>query len=55
VHRFSSFSDCTCSLPITELFYDITVTLPMYASLTEGMIAEVSNVTKTSFESIRYK
>ncbi len=44
VHRFSSFKDCYCHLPKTDLFNETTITLPMYAKLSQKDIEEVARV-----------
>lgn len=46
VHRFSSFKDCYCELPTTDKYVDSTLTLPMYAKLTEHDIHEISLIVR---------
>jgi dTDP-4-amino-4,6-dideoxygalactose transaminase len=41
IHKFSSFAPYHCSLPKTEAYCSSTITLPMYAKLTESDIAEI--------------
>lgn len=44
VHKFSSFKDCYCHLPKTDLFNETTITLPMYAKLSLVDIQTISRV-----------
>jgi len=38
VHRFSSFTEYYCHLPLTDQFVESTLTLPMYAKLSKNDI-----------------
>lgn len=44
VHRFSSFAQYCQYLPITEQFTDSTITLPMYARLTQNEVNYISSL-----------
>lgn len=44
VHRFSSFKDVYTKLPITDIYCETTLTLPMYAKLSRSQIDEIARV-----------
>ncbi len=44
VHRFSSFKDYYRDLPLTDQYVDSTLTLPMYARLSDSDIRDVTRV-----------
>lgn len=44
VHRFSSFQDVYTELPITDLYCETTLTLPMYAKLSCSQLDEIAKV-----------
>jgi dTDP-4-amino-4,6-dideoxygalactose transaminase len=48
VHRFSSFKDYYVDLPKTDQYVESTLTLPMYAKLSEHEILEIASIVRES-------
>jgi len=42
VHHFSSFADVSCNLPLTDNYCSSTITLPMYAILSQKQISHIA-------------
>jgi dTDP-4-amino-4,6-dideoxygalactose transaminase len=48
VHRFSSFKDYYIDLPLTDQYVESTLTLPMYAKLSEQDIHEIVSIVRNA-------
>jgi dTDP-4-amino-4,6-dideoxygalactose transaminase len=51
VHRFSIYNEYFTELPLTDKYYESSITLPMYGNLEESDIKYITNVLIESLSS----